>query len=651
MIAPLRPSSQPVTAWIVAALLAAGQFTFVLALQPLVGIGIWFQSEPVSAANSGLAGLVLITLALRRTSPRLPPGAILIVIAMAGWAAISLPFAVSMAGTWLGTPQSGHGIGWLLTVAAFATGVSSLRGRKGPLALVVMSSAGSAVILMALNRWAPMAWRPQHFTDVGAFNAIFAWMALMAWKPNRRVLAVFAGLGLVGLVIVSDNRSAYVAVLAGAVGTALAIWMNRKPYGRGVMALLPVMAAISVTIGVAVFGQYDLLRNVSLSLRDTVISRANMMRVVGAELKLEPQALLFGRGWGSFDVALSRSMTLDGVALQPLASDEFLFWDAAHRNDFHPHNEVVEATLSGGIPAGIALIMFFGMLAYHAPRRLRVYVVGFSITLAALSCMWFQLPTSVPAFGVAAGMVGLSRRRGVSGKALRVALGAAGILLVATASVLWLRAEAGRREFADTTPKECAPLFAGQARIHSVWLIQAQWHRLTEALQSNAPSDEIAADAIRMRQRLCAADIMASAKDGLPLAVEATIIRSDLDIQSWPATALELRAELLRTIKDGLEITLKMAPQRSDLAAPYLSSLLARGREAELVEFVARHLAADDPVGLWYSGIVMLNSPETLPSGVKRLQKAMRLGVERFIIIPRDLKRQLAEFGNSRGSD
>lgn len=643
---PSPPAEGQVAAWAIAGLLAAGQFTFLLALAPLAGIGIWFQSEPVSAANAGLAGLVLAILALNRAGTRLPPVSVLVLLAMAGWSAMALPFAVSAAGSWLGTPQSGHGIGWLLTVAALAMGASSLRHRKAPLALLVASMAAGAAIMIALNRWAPMAWRPQHFTDAGAFNALFAWMAIMAWRPRQPLVAGLAGLGLVGLVFLSDNRSAYLALLAGALCFAGAAWANRKPFGRWAMAALPSLATVSLTLGIFILGRYGILHDVPHSLRDTVVSRANMIRVVAEELRIEPLALLAGRGWGSFDVALARSMALDQVALQPEASDEFLFWDAAHRNDFHPHNEVIEATLSAGVPAGIAVAAFLGLLVHGASRRFRPAATGFSIALAILSCMWFQLPTSVPAFGAAVGLIGLSWRRAGAGRgqALRRTLGAGAVLLAATSVALWLRAEAGRRDFAAIPSEDCRPLLAGQARIHSVWLIQAQWHHLSDVIRSKAPADEAAVAAERMRRRLCAADTMALARDGLPLAVEATIIRSDLDAQSWPAASAEHRSELLSPMQDGLVRTLAMAPRRSDLAAPYLSSLLARGREAEVAEFVARHLPADDPVGLWYAGIVMLGTRESFPEGIRKMQKAMHMGVERFIMVPPELKKQIASY-------
>jgi hypothetical protein len=629
--------------WAVAVLLALGQFTFLLALQPLAGIGIWFQSEPVSAANAGIAGLILAILGLRRTALRLPPLAVLVLLTIVAWSLITLPFALSPIGSWLGTPQSGHGIGWLLTIAAYALGANALRHHRAPMGLAVVAMAAGAFGLTALNNWAPIHWRPQHFTDIAAFNALFAWMAIMAWKPGRPAVTVSAGLGLAGLILLSDNRSAYMAVFAGAIAMVLAGWAGRKSFGRSAMALLPGLAVFSLTAVILVFGRYDLMRNVQHGLRDTVISRANMIRVVGEEIKTSPMSLLFGQGWGGFDIALSRSMVLDQVALQPMAGDDFLFWDAAHRNDFHTHNEVVEATLSAGLPAGLAMIVLLCALVHGAPRRFRVSAAGFSVALAILSCMWFQLPTSIPAFGAVIGLMGVGGRRKDFVRIARPAYGAGCALLLATSAALWIRADAGRQVFAGPLSGECAPLLAGQARIHSVWLIQAQRLHLTEMLQ-NGGGPDLAAEVERMRRYLCSADAMASARDGVPLAVEAVIIRSHLAHHAWPEGTAAFRDVFVRSQKEGLMRTLMQAPKRSDLAAPYLSSLIAAGQEAEALDFARRALPANDPVGLWFSGIVMLGSPEKFSTGMRMMKQSLRLGVERFVEIPPEVKSQINGF-------
>ncbi|ARJ64613.1 hypothetical protein WV31_02445 [Magnetospirillum sp. ME-1] len=634
-----RPAASP-DDWFLAVVLTVSQFTFLLALRPLAGIGIWFQSEPVSAANAALAALVAAILAVR-TSRRLRIGAIaLLLVCLAGWSVLTLPFALAPASSWLGTPQSGHGIGWLLTTAAFAAGAANLRRRHGPLALVAAGAVSAAIMIVALNRWAPMDWRPQHFKEIGAYNALFAWAVLMSSRP-RLGSSIAATLGLLALLALCGNRTSVIAVLAGGGAMGLAAWLGHRPQGRRVAALLPVLAALGVTAGIVGFGSYQALRDFHKSVRDTVVSRANMTRVVGAEIAQSPGILATGLGWGSFDVALARSMTLDGVALQPDASEEFLFWDAAHRNDFHTHNEVIEAALAGGLPAALGWLGLLGLAAHQAPRRRRPAAAGFAVALAVLASMWFQLPTSVPAFGIALGLVTTPRRRGRAAWRLRAGVSALAALLAVTSVAQWLRAMEGRREFADPRPA-CAPIMGGYARIHAVWLVQMQWHRLEDALQD--PS-ALPLEAQRLKAALCSIDAMAQARDGAPFAVEATIIRSDLLAAAWPAEAGELRKELVSGLGDGLARTLSMAPRRSDLAPPYLGALLAQGQEQDLMAFIRRHLSPDDPVALWYSGSVMIGRPETFEAGLRRLRAALAAGIERFVMIPAPLKTQIKAAG------
>ncbi len=629
--------------WLLAALLTLGQFTYLLAIRPIAGIGIWFQSEPVSAANAALAGLVAATLAVR-ASGRLRVCVMAgLLLSLAGWSVLTLPFALAPVAAWLGTPQGGNGIGWLLTTAAFAAGAANLRRRHGPLALVATGAVGAAILIVALNRWAPLDWRPQHFKELGAYNAVFAWAVVMSSRP-RRASSIAATLGLLALLALCGNRTSVIAVLAAAAAMGLVVWIGHRPQGRRVAALLPILAALGVTLGVLGLGNYQLLRNIHHSLRDTVVSRANMIRVVGAEIAQAPGILATGLGWGSFDVALARSMTLDGVALQAEASNEYLFWDAAHRNDFHTHNEMIEAVLAGGLPAGLGWLALLGLAAHQAPRRRRPAATAFAVALAVLSSMWFQLPTSVPAFGVALGLVACPRRPGWAAWRLRPGLSVMAALLIATSAALWLRAMEGRREFANPGPA-CAPVMGGYARVHAVWLIQMQWHRMTDALQDRIAPEALAMEAERLRGSLCAADAMARERDGAPFAVEATIIRSDLLGVAWPAEAGTLREELVSGLGDGLARTLAMAPRRSDLAAPYLGALLAQGRERELLEFVRRHLSPDDPVALWYSGSVMIGRPDTFQPGLRRLRAALAAGIERFVIIPAELKTQIKTAG------
>lgn len=633
--------------WLLAALLTLGQFTYLLAIRPIAGIGIWFQSEPVSAANAGLAALIAATLAAR-ASRRLRISAVaVLLLCLAGWSILTLPFALAPASSWLGTPQSGHGIGWLLTAATFAAGAANLRRRHGPLALVVTGAVCAAILIVVLNRWAPMDWRPQHFKELGVYNAVFAWAVVMSSRP-RRAVSIAATLGLLALLALCGNRTSVIAVLAAAAAMGLVAWISHRPQGRRVAALLPILAALGVTMGVLGLGNYQLLRNIHLSLRDTVVSRANMIRVVGAEISQAPGILATGLGWGSFDVALARSMTLEGVALQADGSEEFLFWDAAHRNDFHTHNELVETVLAGGLPAGLGWLALLGLAAHQAPRRRRPAATAFAVALAVLSSMWFQLPTSVPAFGVALGLVACPRRPGWAAWRLRSGLSVMAALLVATSGALWLRAMEGRREFADPRPA-CAPIMGGYARIHAVWLVQMQWHRVADALQDQTAPEALTLEAERLRGSLCAIDAMARGRDGVPFAVEATIIRSDLLGVAWPAEAGALREELVSGLGDGLARTLALAPRRSDLAVPYLGALLAQGREMELLEFVRRHLTPDDPVALWYSGSVMIGRPDTFEPGLRRLQAALAAGIERFVMIPPQLKTQIKATGLPSG--
>lgn len=633
------------TDWGLAGLLASGQFGFLLALYPVAGIGIWFQSEPVIAANFAIAGCAMAVLAVRRGTRGvrlLPP--VLAILALALWSLAMLPFAASMPDSWLGPPQTGQGIAALLALAGFATAMTALRGRSAPLALVVGASWAAALLLTGLLLWAPRAWQPYHFSDGAAFNALFAWAVTVAWRPRRPAVIAAATLALVVLAYLSDNRAVMVALAGGAAAFGLIALWSTRPRVRNLAGALPIIAAIAIPVLLATVGTFDRLRDLPLSVRDTVVSRANMVRVVTDDVASRPVTALSGLGWGTYDIALARNLAQDNAALQSTANDDgLLFWDAAHRNDFHSHNELAETLLAVGLPGVLAALAFLGFLAASVPRRRLALATAFAVALAILSGFWFQLPSALPAFGVAIGLMAgpgtIVRRRTFAVAAL---VGA--ILLATTSGATLLRAHGGRLEVAKSADGACAAPVHGFARPHFQWLMQRQWHRLSELLEDGAPSELVRPVALRLADLLCAADGSDNGADRLPLNILAVVIRGDLVNMTWPDDLAQLKEAVRAPWRDGLIRVLARAPSRSDLAVPYLSWLIAHNQEADMSRFAASHLPPNDPVALWYTGIGLLADPATLPAGVGKMKKALALGAERFIVIPSDLKAQIQNF-------
>lgn len=77
-------------------------------------------------------------------------------------------------------------------------------------------------------------------------------------------------------------------------------------------------------------------------------------------------------------------------------------------------------------------------------------------------------------------------------------------------------------------------------------------------------------------------------------------------------------------------------PQRSDLATPFLLYHVLHNKEdvsSEVINVIRKN-NPEDPIGLWFKGLSLLES-ESL-AGISMMKKAIKNGIERFITIDAD---------------
>ena len=95
----------------------------------------------------------------------------------------------------------------------------------------------------------------------------------------------------------------------------------------------------------------------------------------------------------------------------------------------------------------------------------------------------------------------------------------------------------------------------------------------------------------------------------------------DRELPSWESA-------VLRVIGD--------APDRTDVAVPYLAYLVSHQDVARLT-MICAHIVAirpNDRVCLWYTGVAMLGDPVTVPAGLRAMHKALVAHVETVVPIP-----------------
>jgi hypothetical protein len=100
------------------------------------------------------------------------------------------------------------------------------------------------------------------------------------------------------------------------------------------------------------------------------------------------------------------------------------------------------------------------------------------------------------------------------------------------------------------------------------------------------------------------------------------------EIPTWSQKVMTLRQEM---------------PERTDLAAPFLGTLVQSQNTAVAINFGNELLLRnpDDPVALWFTGIAMAPTAEWGNLGQARMLRAVDAGIERLIPLAPDVRKML----------
>jgi len=635
-------------------------WTVFLAVRPF-WIGIWVQAEAVQIGQFllGAAGALLLALRQDGREAALHPLP-LVAFALATWSIVASPLVTAPVLSWTGPPQSGEGALSYLLFGILAALAIDLR-RHGhsllPVAVSVALAAGACGIATALGDGRSL-WEPYWFPDYLAFPALWAGAAVVAvLMPTARGIGLGIGICLsVFLLIVSENRAAIALSLALAGIAAATIRPDgscRLALGRGAVLLIPA-TALATTAALWVFGRFDLLP-VSVPVQETLESRARLIELGLVSLADSPGALLVGFGWGSLEDMLARHLLLGDVTLQPFADTALTSnWDAIDNNHFHTHNGFLEALIAAGLPGLAGFAALFLAPALTAPADRRWATALFLAAAAGLHASWFQMPATLPMMAIAFALLVAPHVTwpgwSLAGAAAvaRVGLPAAGLLLAAVGLLQWHRAmdvdrvqaavEGEPSARADVLARDCAALLPayGRGEVDLAYL----YHRL--ATDRAAASD---ADLALVGAFDCAARRWMQPGGAIRLGIASVAMRNAVAFDDRVAAGGEVGQRLLDDWEPQLRQLLLRLPERSDLAVPYLQWRLLSGDDhaiRSLAETILQH-DPKAPVGLWFSGIVLLNDPARQAEGLKRMRAAIDGGLERVMPVPQELLQMLTD--------
>jgi hypothetical protein len=649
---------------------------------PPFKMGIWYQSEPVLAGlhlSSGLCALGLGLAALGRpgTARAFLHPLSLIPFGMAAWSLVAGAFQDLPLRGWFGSPEVGEGLLWYLclgVLSASALVLSRIPPWRRVLvgtALVSVGAVGAMTLLWNLDL--KSEWVPYYFPDYVAFFGVFLIGAVagLVRKGFALPLAVLAGFAVVSL---SQNWTAYGLVFIG--GTAVWAFFRFLPVSataaRRLAAAAGIAAPLAVTAALVPSGYDDLAKQQNLPgrLANSVLSRHHLADIVLETVKEKPGILVFGQAWGSYSDSLAINIPMEWAVLRDDAAEARetgKWWDAIHRVDFHSHDYVLEALLGGGVPAVALTIAITGLLPLWARRRHLPLAAALAVVTGGLAAFWFQFAVSLPLFAVA--WAAVARPAGWPAgwkiatptvvRTLAGGMAATGIFLGYMGLTGFLFARYAyyfhpampAPLYADGQRRPCAAPFDDQGRggIHLAHRLKSFTTFTVRSLRNEAeekPGDHLAGEHVeRLRGLFCATEEYLERGASVRLLVTSLLIRSDLAFAPSNPKIEELRREILANWEPRLTEALRIAPSRTDLAAPYLLWLLAQNRSDTFKAWAERlyRRAPGDPVGLWFSGIANLDDPARAPEGVARMKAALAKGIERFIPVEAELKRELGQ--------
>jgi hypothetical protein len=285
------------------------------------------------------------------------------------------------------------------------------------------------------------------------------------------------------------------------------------------------------------------------------------------------------------------------------------------------------------------------------------------VVVAGLLAAWFTLPEAVPfqAAALAATAGGMRRssvRRTASPPAralyARLLYGSittlAGVMLM-TASVMTVQLASSAQyllanmKSGGAVDRALPPWLLsdhGQGGAHLWWLTLDLTHRLATKGREGQPFT--ASEVYWFETLLRAVDRhVAERPSGIRLRSLTLIMRDVLATDMGDPQFDRLREWEVPTWSQKLMAMLEEMPERVDLAAPFLSTLVHSNNATVAINFGNDLLLRnpDDPVALWFTGIAMAPTAEWGNLGQARMLRAADTGIERLIPMTPDVRKML----------
>ena len=234
------------------------------------------------------------------------------------------------------------------------------------------------------------------------FNSFLAFFGLFllpilfcTFKPKKNIYSVAIIILSIGIVFLSDNRTALIALFCTILVFLFFLLLSYKKvkHLRLYASILVLLAPVSIGLVTYTIGAYVYKKTENKSLA-SMYTRYNMHYSIIQYVKdASITGKLFGNGWGGYQDIKKRELPYYRVNLYNVhPMDRELLYDT----HFHSHHSVLEALFSIGIVGALFIWLLPVLIIWFCPGRYLLLAIWTSFFYSSLSSMWFQLPLTAP---------------------------------------------------------------------------------------------------------------------------------------------------------------------------------------------------------------------------------------------------------------
>jgi hypothetical protein len=632
---------------------------------PLIGKGLWPQSELVIvslfAAGALCGGVILLNRSKRLLSVCQHP--VVLMPLLIGWASIlfslQTPFPLR---SFLGAPELGEGAVWYLSLGlltAFMLYIVQFKRLKIICSALAIAVA-LAVTLMTLKGEQIGLWRPYFFQDFLAFYGFFL-IPIGLWGLQLKKSWQKALVTLLAIVpvVYSTNRVAQLLLLTAIPFVSIAYYLRKNvSYTKAIMVVGVFVTPILVVALISLIGASYTHEQGWYKLTMSLWSRYTLNLTAWLNWQeLDWSARLFGQGWGAFTDVAASNIPLSQTKLFADSASHKNLWDGLARADFHSHAQLIEAIVSIGVVGALLVLLYPAIIVACTPQRRLPITCYWIFALAFLSATWFQFAITLAwlPLAIALSVQRVPIRTGV-GKTIKQLSAYQYIIkgIIFLSAVICVASGVKNMQLArhstQFAPPELSSVLPGKQCGDELGdmrfggqRLAIVFHQVNSFMVRTEDADYPPDWMSRFAWMRCAVERYIAHGAGQRLQIVDLLGRQEWAFAERKQVNEPLVQEYLSTWESRLLPFIKQHPHRTDLAAHYMNWQLARGEEKAILSCAKAiyYRNPNDPVGLWFLGIVELAIPGKGDIGMKKMRLALQNGIQDIIPIEQAMIDQL----------